>query len=317
MTLRLPGQWVWDSWYAFDGENHHAFYLQASRALGDPERRHHFPSVGHAISSDLKSWKVVQDAIAIGDVPAFDDATTWTGSVVQAEDGNWWMFYTGSNRAQGLVQRIGAATSPDLLTWTKQPDVGPIEADARWYEKLGDSNWHDEAWRDPWVCKIPGDDKWHMFITARANHGEVANRGVMGHATSNDLCSWQVESPLSQPGAGFGQLEVLQYAVVDGVPLMIFNCGWREYAPETLARVGKNDGVWSKPVDPDLKSVDFTGAELYPDYSIYAARLVQGTDQGWYLLGFKNIVDGEFVGEICDPIPVTADPVLGLIPKRS
>jgi beta-fructofuranosidase len=215
-----------------------------------------------------------------------------------------------------LVQTVGAATSPDLLTWTKLGNTPLVEADGRWYEKLGDSSWNDEAWRDPWVCRLPEDNLWHMFITARANHGEVDNRGVMGHATSSDLRSWQVQPPLSQPGAGFGQLEVFQYEIVDGIPLLIFNCGWQEYAPETITRVGKNGGVWSKVVDSPLAGVDLSDSELYPEYSIYAARVVQGPDQGWYLLGFVNEVDGEFVGEICDPIAVTADPVLGLIPKR-
>jgi beta-fructofuranosidase len=30
-------------------------------------------------------------------------------------------------------------------------------------------------------------------------------------------------------------------------------------------------------------------------------------------MGFINEVDGQFVGELTDPIPVTADPVRGLV----
>jgi beta-fructofuranosidase len=120
MSLRLPDSWIWDSWYAFDGEYHHAFYLRASRALGDPHRRHRHPYVGHAISKDLQSWEVVADALAISDPPAFDDWTTWTGSVVRDDAGTWWMFYTGTTRGDGGdIQRIGAATSGDLMTWSK------------------------------------------------------------------------------------------------------------------------------------------------------------------------------------------------------
>ncbi|MEN9752556.1 MAG: hypothetical protein RL670_247, partial [Actinomycetota bacterium] len=106
------------------------------------------------------------------------------------------------------------------------------------------------------------------------------------------------------------------YAVVDGVPLMIFNCGWREYAPETIERVGRNGGVWSKVIGSPIEPIDMRNAQLYPNYDIYAARVVQGKDGAWFLIGFVNEVDGEFVGELCDPIPVTADPVLGLIPKH-
>jgi len=32
-------------------------------------------------------------------------------------------------------------------------------------------------------------------------------------------------------------------------------------------------------------------------------------------LGFVNEIDGEFVGELSDPIPVTANPLDGLVPR--
>jgi beta-fructofuranosidase len=42
---------------------------------------------------------------------------------------------------------------------------------------------------------------------------------------------------------------------------------------------------------------------------------VQSADGSWNLIAFVNEVDGQFVGELSDPIPVTADPVLGLIKR--
>jgi hypothetical protein len=35
------------------------------------------------------------------------------------------------------------------------------------------------------------------------------------------------------------------------------------------------------------------------------------------LLGFVNVVDGQFVGEICDPIPVSATFEEGLVIKEA
>ena len=313
MSLQLPDKWIWDSWYVqVDGVTH-AFYLHASRALGNPDRRHRHPIVGHAVSTDLVSWTVVQDALIISDAPAFDDGTTWTGSVVQDDAGLWWMFYTGTSRADDtMVQRVGAATSPDLLTWTKVSSEPLVEADPAYYEKLDLSVWHDEAWRDPWVFRFPGESTWQMLITARASAGDPAVRGVLGHATSDDLLNWTVQPPLSQPGQGFGQLEVFQFEIVDGVPVLLFCCGVTELSPERQA-LGEAGGVYSVAVDARLEQVDFTGSVLFDRTDLYAARLLQDADGGWVLLGFINIVDGEFVGTLSDPIPVTADPVLGLV----
>jgi beta-fructofuranosidase len=313
MSLQLPDKWIWDSWYLQDDGVTHAFYLHASKALGNPDRRHRHPIVGHAVSRDLTNWTVVQDALIISDAPAFDDGTTWTGSVVQDDDGLWWMFYTGTSRAEEtMVQRVGAATSPDLLTWTKVSTDALVEADPAWYEKLDLSLWHDEAWRDPWVFRFPGESTWQMLITARAAAGDPRVRGVLGHATSENLVDWTVQPPLSQPGQGFGQLEVFQFEIVDGVPILLFCCGVAELSPERRA-AGEVGGVYSVAVDSRLEQVDFSGSVLFDRTDLYAARLLQDADGGWALLGFVNMVDGEFVGTLSDPIPVTADPVRGLV----
>ena len=42
--------------------------------------------------------------------------------------------------------------------------------------------------------------------------------------SSADLLHWQAQPPLSEPGGGFGQMEVFQLAVVDGRPVLVFNC---------------------------------------------------------------------------------------------
>ncbi|MEN9731402.1 MAG: hypothetical protein RL488_712 [Actinomycetota bacterium] len=310
--LKLVDKWIWDSWYVFDGERYHAFYLSASRALGDPNRRHRHPIVGHAISDDLKNWTVVRDALIVSDSPAFDSWTTWTGSVVKGDDGRWWMFYTGTSREDGGdIQSVGAAVSDDLMVWQKLGSEALVRADGTWYELLDAGVWHDQAWRDPWVFKR--EDSWHMLVTARASHGDPKTRGVIGHATSKDMVNWQVQPPLSEPGSDFGQQEVFQFEVVDGVPILLFCCGWRELSAARQAAMGEQDASYSLVVDPELKNVDFSKAQPFLDNPVYAARLVQGPDGGWNLIGFENMVGGEFIGALSDPIPVTADPEKGLI----
>jgi beta-fructofuranosidase len=81
----------------------------------------------------------------------------------------------GSPRARGgAVQRIGLATSDDLLAWKKQELL--LEADPRWYETLG-ANSRAEAWRDPWVVWDDHSRRFHLLISARANHGPADGRG--------------------------------------------------------------------------------------------------------------------------------------------
>ncbi len=314
MALALPDKWIWDSWFVFDGEKHHVFYLQAPKSLIDPELRHRNPSVGHAISTDLNNWTVLPDALAPSESPAFDSWTTWTGSVVRADDGKWWMFYTGTSREDGGdVQTIGAAVSDDLNSWQKLSNQPLVQADPTWYEKLDKTIWHDEAWRDPWVFRFPGNDEtWHMLVTARAKDGDPRTRGVMGHATSQDLINWQVQPPLSSPGQGFGQLEVYQFEIVDGVPIVLFCCGWRELSAERLAAFGQRDATYSVAVSADLSQIDFNKANAFSNPMVYAARIIKSND-GWHLIGFRNFEDGKFVGELCDAIPVSASAELGLI----
>jgi beta-fructofuranosidase len=336
VALELADKWIWDSWYVFDGEQHHAFYLHASRALGDPVRRHRNPIIGHAVSKDLHNWTVVRDAIAISDeTEAFDSWTTWTGSVVRDDSGLWWLFYTGTSRADGGDrQTVGAATSKDLMVWEKVSSQPLAVADPQWYEKLHDTEWPDEAWRDPWVFRFPegvttgaaavgvepgGDPSktWHMLVTARANAGgPVRTRGVLGHATSQNLTDWTIQPPLSQPDQGFGQLEVFQFEIVDGVPVLFFCCGWRELGPERQAAFGERDATYSVVVNNDLSNVDFNNSKAFEHRLVYAGRLIQNAAGEWFVMGFDNIDEnGEFMGRLCDAIPVTATLEHGVIAK--
>ena len=300
----LADSWVWDYWFADDGERYHLFFLFASRALHDPEARHYRASIGHAVSTDLVSWTRVADALVRSDPPAFDDLATWTGSVVRHPDGTWFLFYTGATRAADgrTVQSIGYATSPDLMTWTKAP--GPVlRADSRWYETLATSGWHDEAFRDPWVFADPAGDGWHMLITARAAHGPDLGRGVIGHAWSPDLLRWELREPLSRPSErGFGQLEVLQAEVVDGRPVILFSC-LAEHA--TPARQGDRGGVWAVNPDSVLGPVDIDAAYRLTDDSRYVGRLMRTRAREWVMFAFRSRDDqGRFPGGITDPIPV-------------
>lgn len=289
----------------FDGEIHHAFYLSAPRSLGDPELRHRNPTIGHAISRDLRDWKVVEDALVPSEDQAFDSWTTWTGSVVKGDDGFWWMFYTGTTRDDGGdIQRIGAAKSQDLMTWEKISSVAPIEADPKYYELLDYSKWHDQAWRDPWVFRHD-DGKWHMLITARVSDDslDTRDRGTLGHAVSSDMVKWDVQPPLISGASGFGQLEVFQVEEIDGQAVLLWCCGPDELSQESRERFGGQGGMFSVVGESLLGPFDTSKSVRFDHPSIYAARIVKH-EGAWYMIGFRNHESGQFIGELTDPIPV-------------
>jgi sucrose-6-phosphate hydrolase SacC (GH32 family) len=306
--FRLPEAWVWDFWLVDDGQQYHVFFLYASRALKDPEQRHYRASIGHAVSHDLSTWERVADALVRSDPPAFDDLATWTGSVVRHSDGMWYMFYTGATLTPaGNVQTIGYATSSDLFTWNKSPSNPVVAADSQWYEKLEDNQWHDEAFRDPWVIADPSGDGWHMLITARANYGAADDRGVIGHAWSADLTTWQVRPPLSLPGQGFAQLEVPEVAEVDGRLLLLFSCLGKDLSHARRATTA--GGIWAATAHSALGPYDLSSAQLITNSDMYVGRLIKKRDTGQtvFLAFHHDGKDGDFIGEIIDPRPVSWD----------
>ncbi len=302
--LTLADKWVWDHWMVDTGTEYHCFFLQAPRALGDPELRHANATTGHAVSTDLVHWEVLPDALLPGPAGAWDDRATWTGSIVRKDD-TWYCFYTGSRHAEkGLIQRIGLATSPDLIRWERHGNEALIEADPRWYETLDLAKWHDQAWRDPWVFADPGGDGWHALITARAAEGGPSDgRGVVGHAWSPDLLRWEVRPPLSGSGE-FGHLEVFQTAVVDGRPVVIFCTGAGQISAARRARRGAEpSATYAAPAESLLGPFDIAAARAVTE--LYAARLVRMRDGRWAIIGFVNEPGGgPFVGSLGDPVPV-------------
>ncbi|MHA7273876.1 glycosyl hydrolase family 32 [Arthrobacter sp. TMT4-20] len=302
MTFRLPDHWVWDSWLADDGENYHLFFLRASRALIDPDRRHHGASIGHAVSADLEEWTLLPDALTAAGAPAWDDLATWTGCTVRGTDGTWHLFYTGVSRAEnGLQQRIGSAVSDDLVTWTRS-EMPALEADQRWYEKLGEGTWPDEAWRDPFVFFDEDTRLWQMVITARNRTGNPDQRGVVGHAVSPNLTHWDTRPPLSSP-AGFGEMEVIQSRQVDGETVLIFSC-LPDKAPGIPFETSST-GTWIACGESLLGPWDLTGSSSFFLPGLYAVQLYRKRDGEWVVFGFQNSVDGRFVGEIGSPVPLT------------
>jgi beta-fructofuranosidase len=312
MTIALKDKWIWDSWYVRDGDLWHGFFLQADKSLGDPDLRHWNVTQGHATSRDLRAWDYKGTAFAPAPSPAWDDFTTWTGSVVKGDDGQWHLFYTGTCRAEnGLKQRIGHAVSPDLHNWQRVGDGLALEIDAR-YEALSPGHWHDQACRDPWVMKDPAGDGWIMYFTGRVPGVAEPNAGgAIGFATSPDLFAWTLQDPVYAGGA-FGQLEVPQVFEAGGRWRCLFCVAgehWSKAYAASYPGAPVSGSHYLIADDPRGPWTVAPGPFLDGDTPCrrYAARIVE-TDQGLALLGFLHNPDGgPFVGEISDPTPILVD----------
>lgn len=305
--LSLKDHWVWDSWYMHDGARWHCWYLKAPTSIGDPALRHWNVSQGHAVSDDLVDWRDHSTALTPSE-EGWDDYTTWTGSVLEGDDGQYHYFYTGSTRAEnGMIQRIGHAVGTDLENWERVGDgfcldlTGP---NARFYETDWEGRWHDRAMRDPWVMKDPDGDGWLMYFTARVPDVEEVNAaGCIGFATSPDLKDWTLQPPVYT--GSWGQLEVPQVFEVEGTWYCLFCMVEDHQSKACRAAHGQSGrgnhylvadnprGPWALPDGPFLDVSD----------ERYAARIVD--HNGLQILGFKDgEMRGAFGGYIMDPSPV-------------
>jgi beta-fructofuranosidase len=166
-----------------------------------------------------------------------------------------------------------------------------------------------ETWRDPFVYRDPFGDGWHMLVTARSRGARRLDDGVLAHARSADLVSWQLGPPVSQP-EGFGQIEVPQVRLVDGRPVLVFTCHPDEQA-ESRKQAHGHHCTWSVPGDSTTVEAttgmwDMARARpLLAEPQLFAAPLVQDRSGQWVLVGSRNNdPHGVTVFEITDPIPV-------------
>lgn len=294
--IALHDDWVWDSWYAQDGEDLHVFYLKAPKSLGDSDKRHHNAQVGHSVSTDGVNWTELPDALLRREGEYFDSQGIWTGSVLKHND-VWHMFYTGIDKeSKGRIQRIGHATSSDLITWERVGDEPILTASGPWYATSETDPKNEEPFRDPWVFFF--QDQWHMLVTARDTTGD----GTMAHAVSDDLYTWELREPLLS-NAQFDQLEVFQVVEVDGRWVLIF-CA----APQDIHRPGieKTYATFAAPAAGPLGPFNLDAATpIPPDGGVYAGRIVTFADGSHNLFGFIDSgAPGEFTGTISSPIPV-------------
>ena len=184
----VPGGWTPAGSWLF-----HIFYIRQNQYIYDDNPENTTKNIGHAVSDTLSGWTVIDTAAISVRQNRFDSQHVWAPSIVR-RGLTYHMFYTGVDA--GGNQRIGLATSTDLVTWTHGDSVLDA-ASIPWADPSPDSLYSSAAQlRDAFVMEdpdAPGD--WLMyFVTVPA---ERTPDMVVGVARSDgDFTAWSGTFPL-------------------------------------------------------------------------------------------------------------------------
>ena len=177
----------------------HLFYIRHNYwyDVFPPQHDLNEKNIGHIWTTDFNSWfgpsglnkpDTVALAVRTG---KFDELHVWAPTIVQ-NGPVFHMFYTGVRQEDvGQHQRIGVATSTDLITWTPEDDVLLTAPQVPWAKKdlTGPVFGGDQQLRDPFVMEDPVDpSQWLMYFVAADSL--AFPKIAVGVARSSDLRSW-------------------------------------------------------------------------------------------------------------------------------
>jgi beta-fructofuranosidase len=143
----------------------------------------------------------------------------------------------------------------------------------------------------------------HVGLLVRPPDG----RGVIGQARSDDLSTWEILPPLTEPG-DFAHLEVPQVVAIGDWHYLVFSVYEWAHAAARLARAeavcGTHYLLGRSPLGPfALPGDEFLHGS--PDGPFYAGRLIEHAGAWQFMSWAQFDGDGAFVGVLADPVPVT------------
>jgi hypothetical protein len=190
----VPGGWTPAGSWAF-----HLFYIRQNQYIkvhagSDYTEK----NIGHAVSDSLENWTVVDTAAIRTRGGRWDSLHVWAPNIV-LRGLTYHMFYTGVDGNGN--QRIGLATSTDLVTWVQGDSVLEVtdatQGNIPWADPSPDSVYgHKAQLRDAYVMQdpdVPGD--WLMFFTTISR--DSTPNALLGVARSDgDFKVWGETVPL-------------------------------------------------------------------------------------------------------------------------
>jgi len=244
--------------------------------------------IEHYTTRDFRNLDYVGIALRES-ASGWDSRGLWAPHVVKAGD-TYYMFYTGFDEVGASAkQRIGLATSTDLVTWTRYPenlcpgttgDGCVYECDESWTTWSGPNESFNQQCRDPFVIWDSVKRYWVMLATAKSTN----QYGVVTVARSDDLANWTGEGFIDATrrlatGVGAqttgGQAEN-PHIMTHGTTHYLLFTDWRDpedsvsvYNPRTIAQYAT-----SSTLDADtLGSANWTYRGYTPDVAVNAIEV--------------------------------------------
>jgi beta-1,2-mannobiose phosphorylase / 1,2-beta-oligomannan phosphorylase len=201
-------------------------------------------TIGFAWSYDGISWNVYSSNPVLTPTQGDWDAYTVIAPYVLRENGQYKMWYSGSATPAFLL-RIGYATSPDGINWTKHPSNPVLEP--------GSALWESESVTYP--CIMPYSNGYKMWYG-----GYSTSETGIGYATSPDGITWEkyTGNPVLPPGAS-GQWDHIVFGprvlFIDNNYYMFYSGEINLYQSDKIGLATSLDGLaWTKyPSNPVLQ----------------------------------------------------------------
>jgi hypothetical protein len=168
----------------------------------------------------------MEPVLRSGEFGAWDGGFITSQSVIRTDEGHV-MYYVGGPGQAGQPARIGRATSPDGVVWTKYDDPDTVEppfAESDPILQTGPADSWDS--QSIWGCSVlRTGDGWEMFYAA-------SRAGVVqiGYATSTDGIEWTryeenpVLAPEDDPAPAEREVSILESptSVVSGSTYLLY-----------------------------------------------------------------------------------------------
>jgi predicted GH43/DUF377 family glycosyl hydrolase len=246
--------------------------------------------IGYASSTDIDEWKK-HDANPVlnpGSSGSWDDTFTYCPTVL-FDGTSYRMWYSGFD---GSHVRVGYATSPDGVLWTKYAgnpvlDLGPS------------GSWEDYHVHYPYV--LYDGTVYHMWYS-----GNDGTHYRIGYATSSDGITWTKYggNPVLDlgPSGSFDDFYVSQASILyDGSTYQLWYSALQNGGIGRIGYATSSDGItWAK--HPSNPVVDTGPSGSWDDTRTYSPDVItdgtiyhmmySGYDGSTYLLGYASSFDG-------------------------